>query len=997
MTKKLSLVFLFTLILISCSENQNEYEQATFIVDELSTSNVTLIKTDEEESLYDVKDLGIYETQVCLKDATLATPIVDQRFTTYIMNTEEVYKTDHSGCFKMTFNTAFNMDTCEELVHHEIKVKGIDSYTGTININIAVNPTGKNKLFDLRYSDKSIETLSAQKDCRDTEFVITSNSIKRLDYKSSDLTLNLTLTPAIERTDITGQRTQKVVTEAKNVQVEAKLLSMQNNGNVLISDSRHETKIINGKIKFLLSSGQIQDDLIKKSSGYKLLLNIKPKNSKLKAYSFYIESEDISFTKASDIVKTSNHESFQYEVMSIKENVNSSSIGIKSIAPIKSSFDELSYDNKQNHRILTKVCFYDKYSSYGQSIGEQEVVISSTDKSKFKVEQKVPNTDVFGCIKFYISKKYDVFKKNIWFKNTIAFEFGEEVVTRELGILPGNKSSPLKDLHDEFLTNEDLQQSELNLIVDNIVYDHIGKVEDSYYVNKDIQLFYKINYNFRFMPRVEFYNENKELKDEKKIKSGKIEAKVTIFSQNKENYTKNIKEINLKELKLLSTAKGMATIEKSGLSHFNISLPFNINDAKYLAFNSIALIELMPTDSLNEVSKASYIMRFNGANDDIRGEDLFSYNKEIGHDNEVMARKILEEEHAFSRSLPSRNNSLESYKAYMQTNMQSKFMSFTHHDFIKSEEAKKVNFTNKDMQMIRVLKNKLSVPKKLRKKICNYFGYVKGVIFDNPCIENIQNYIRLHNAKHIIELDHTTLGNQVDQVAYDNNVAKGYIIDGSVENYGSIKLGVSHMAANGTRASETWGETEARTTSLSGSIYYDGPPSIFFFTYGYTESHEKFESTVNSKMQMEFNRWYSSINKKTLKLSTIGVKFQAWIKQCSIIENIKDKRVLHICDTNKSHKTINEKWFFIGESDLNNNREITDGIKIGDKSFTQVIRGQDNFFKFWKLIENKDTANVLDNMDGYKIGESFIEFMKNQPSPLEKEIMKTGSFPGIIR
>ena len=115
------------------------------------------------------------------------------------------------------------------------------------------------------------------------------------------------------------------------------------------------------------------------------------------------------------------------------------------------------------------------------------------------------------------------------------------------------------------------------------------------------------------------------------------------------------------------------------------------------------------------------------------------------------------------------------------------------------------------------------------------------------------------------------------------------------------------------------------------------------------------------------------------------------------IENIKDKRVLHICDTNKSHKTINEKWFFIGESDLNNNREITDGIKIGDKSFTQVIRGQDNFFKFWKLIENKDTANVLDNMDGYKIGESFIEFMKNQPSPLEKEIMKTGSFPGIIR
>ena len=242
MTKKLSLVFLFTLILISCSENQNEYEQATFIVDELSTSNVTLIKTDEEESLYDVKDLGIFETQVCLKDATLATPIVDQRFTTYIMNTEEVYKTDHSGCFKVTFNTSFNMDTCEELVHHEIKVKGIDSYTGTTNIKIAVNPTGRNKLYDLRYSDKSIESLSAQNDCRDTEFVITSNSIKRLDYQSSDLTLDLTLTPAIERTDITGQRTQKVVTEAKNVQVEAKLLSMQNNGNVLISDTRHETK-----------------------------------------------------------------------------------------------------------------------------------------------------------------------------------------------------------------------------------------------------------------------------------------------------------------------------------------------------------------------------------------------------------------------------------------------------------------------------------------------------------------------------------------------------------------------------------------------------------------------------------------------------------------------------------------------------------------------------------------------------------------------------------
>ena len=395
-------------------------------------------------------------------------------------------------------------------------------------------------------------------------------------------------------------------------------------------------------------------------------------------------------------------------------------------------------------------------------------------------------------------------------------------------------------------------------------------------------------------------------------------------------------------------------------------------------------------------------MNFNSTTKSIKPETLYAYKGEIGDDNLIAMMKMSEENHAFSRSRNKNFDSLTEYKKTIKRHYKENYEDMSYKDFIRKTKNSGNRITMSDINNIQTIKENSKMSLKLGKKLCDYFKIEdKSHIFsDNKCYEKPEEYIKIHNAKHIVSMSELTPDLKFDRFALENGVSKALWKDGSTENNGTATLGDAHMAAVGSRASTTWGSRDSHAYSLSGSIFYDGPPNIFFLTYGYSYTQEEYVTDSNDDMHVEFKRWYSDLSKYKVNFSSFALQFNAAIKRCSMIENIRERKLLHLCEAKatENHRDIlEERWFLLYDQDIGTNNIATDGARIGDKSFAQVIRGEKNFKKLWSTIDDKNKDHVLDNIGDQKIGHTFQEYLNKKSTTIEEQINKTSNFPGILR
>lgn len=1001
MTKKLSIVFLFTLILLSCSESQSEYEQATFIIDEVSNTSVTLVKTNEEESFYDLRDTAIYQTSMCLKDATLATPVIDQSFKISINGQQTEYKTDHTGCMTLNFTKEVDMINCEVLEKVPVTIEGLDNYTGIDTLEFALNPTGEKQIFDLRYTQTSYEKLSLKKTCNESKMLIQKLNISRPVSRSTDLLVDINMIPMLQRENIEGINQIQSLSQSADLDIKLQLIGIKNNIREPLKKIKIKHPIYEEQLRISANFGKIAQSIA--YDNYDLEISIDSKKSKLKEYTFKVTTDSLSFRKMSDIQEIdflTTFENRSYDTKSLKNENNINSIGLSKINDIESTFTNIEDDNKQLQSVMINACFVDKHSNYNDPIGIRDISIELQNKEDIKVDQIADQTNIDGCIVFYLEKEYKVFKRQLWNENSIIFKFDDQKVTRNIALRFGERENILKDLDQEKFNNNEIQNNNFNLVVKEANYTLLGKDRESFYINSALELFYKSTYNFKIEPVVMVFNEMQNKLVPKVIENGEMDVKVSILRQNKDNYIKNIAEIDLSQLEVISHATSTAKFEKDGHAHFNIKLPFSINDAHYLAYNSIALVEMSPNDELSDIPTSKYIMKFNSTSESITRERLYAYDGYVGDHNQTTIEMMEREGHAFVRSKTEKINSLKEYKKMMKKALGERFQSMTYKEFSNSTKDSEYKLNMNDMLNIKILKENSKLRTHIAKNLCDYFKINERTRFltKNKCHINPKEYIKVHNARHVVEMTDITPNGNFDDYALEYGVSRAMLKDGSIENNGTASLGDAFMAAVGSRASTTSGSRDSHAYSLSGSMFYDGPPNIFFLTYGYSYTQEEFVTESDDDMHVEFTRWYSDLNKYKVNYSSFALKFKAKTIRCSLIENIKEQKFIHLCeDRPREYKNLEERWFFLADKDIGKNNVTTDSSRIGDTSFVQIIRGEKNFKKIWKTFENSNREHVVDNLKGRKIGQSFKNFIDAQGTKVEKQIKETSNFPGILR
>lgn len=996
--KSLHYILLAALIISCGGQSDKDDKPANFIVSEVQMIELKTTKSQSTEGLTEIKDMANYYMKVCLKDPAVGKPIIDQEFRYDLNGKSQEIRTDYDGCFTWHGDISFSMLSCESYIEENFKIEGIGNYSGLVNIPVFFNPTNKTaKAFmDGRYSRP--EKMTAN-NCVASNFRVENIQLNRV-KNNSNLLFNLTMSPVLERAMIDGEKVKIPLKSYGEYEITAKILG----------DIQGETRILTQtKCKGSIHSERVRSDLAfeipavlsDSESNYRMEIEVKSLNQpELKSFVGMIKSNDIYFTQKEAITEVED----KIEAQAITEmdltnkdlGLNTNIIKAKEIQLV--SAEDIGDEFSQNKRKLLTLntCFFNSLSQFGsEPVANQEVTVTQSEK-KDKITLLQNTTSESGCIKFQYEIDYKLFEKRNWSEREITFKIADQEISRQLQVNPWTKTLPIRDMQYSKVTSKILDSEESVLHIDNVRYGQIGNVDGSYYINRFVDLFFKKRYFLEFRPMVKVSRNFSQMAAPKSLNFGKLKVKFSLFTykngDKKEN--RDIKNINFDQLTLLSATEQVAKVDINGRYYIEPTLPVEVTDALYLSVKSIALIEVIPTQGLDGLKEQKFAFNFFGTNSNST-EPVFIAKDKLSDKHIEAQEQMLANQHAFSKGLANKvsheTDSMSLFRDTLDTE-KVKYQKLSEKEFFAKAEAKKAK-----LDLIRHFRVMTQIEKKtprtISHKICEmlYPGMLNYLNRKN-CKEDSSNYFHLQGATHVVDTV------ELNDFERDHRVSRVDIIPGSEENAGSLNRGYAFMAAKGYRSSESWGTSDTTTESISASIYYDGPPSVFLMTAGVTKSHTAFNEKVNAKMHMMFTRTFTTLTPVKLNYNSITGSFKAKIKKCFILTDLKEnKNNFHVCSSEATRENITEKWYFIGEADANTHGVLTDGIEVGEKANLKIIRGEKNFKKIWEMFESDNTRTVIAEMEDFNLGEKFLEYKQDQAFNLEVETNKSSSFPGLIR
>ena len=984
-----------SVVITSCgSKDSDEQRPANFVVNQIQLVDLKTTKSTSKSGPSELKDTAHYFLKVCLKDPAVGNPIRDHEFKATLAGESQTVKTDFDGCFTWFGNIPYSMLKCESYKKEEFRLEGLGNYSGSIQAPLYFNPTNisSKSFFDGRYQTPN--KLSAD-NCNDTKFRISNMSLTRV-KNNENLEFNVDMQPMLERTLLDGALHNIKLSSAGEFNVRARIITEINGEKIELTSTESTASLTNQNMKLALVFSMPKIEFPSNDLQYQMELSITPlANEAFKTFVGVIKSNDIFFKQSTKIVEI--EESISSQKISPKTigvsstNRTSNHIQAKEIIVVSTeNIGENDYSQAKTKRLSLKTCFYNNLAQFAsEPVANKSIKATIGQKNyKVKLQQNNPETDETGCLNYDLFVDYKLFNSRNWNDETITFTIDNaKSIKRDIQLNPWSKSRVLRDKKYSKITSELIDNNESIIHLDKITYGQLGNVDDSYYVNKYADLFYKKKYFLEFYPFVKYSKSFQEESSLKSLNFGKLNVKISLFALSADKT--ELKDTDFSKLTLLSATQKSAKVDLSGRLYIEPTLPLEVTDALHLSVKSVLLVEVIPTEGLEGLASRKFVIDFFGT-DSKTSKSAFSIANEVTYDQQEHINYFIEKGHAFSKGLDKKlskdNNSLKLFRENLKDVNKVSFS-----EFKDLKQVKDSGLDHKSMRVLMQIKDK--VPSSIRDSLCNMMN--KGTLnyFDRKeCKENFYSQIRVKGAEHI------TGTVNLDDFSRDNDVSKASVIPGSEENDGSINRGYAFMAAKGYRASEAWGTNDSTTESISASLYYDGPPSVFLMTAGVTKSHSAFNEKVNAKMHMMFTRTFSTLTPVKLNYNSISVNFPAYVQRCFLIENLKDnKNSFHVCEDRPRRKLVTEKWYFIGEADAKTHGVLTDGIEVGEKTNLKIIRGEKNFKQVWSMFEKEDTKTVIAEMEDFSLGEKFLEYKKNNALDIGLETTKSSSFPGLLR
>lgn len=999
MSKKISIFYILVLLFISCNKEEQENETANFVVSEVKLIDLKTTKTTKSSGLNDLKDTAHYSLKFCMKDMAVNRPITNQSFSIIIDGVETKSQSDSEGCLNWYGGVKYSMLSCESITETQAKITGHDNYNGSTSIPLFLNPTAKTtKSFtDGRYQELAVSNSA----CEESQLKIKKIQFTRIKESHSSLKFKTAVIPALARQLLDGEIEEIALKSNGNFDLQVNLLALINGDYQLIETVKTDVSIRNQKINKELEFSLPRYDMNSDDLKFAMEINIKSKDEQsLPGFRGIVYSNDYNFSTITEIQEL--EEAIDFSLMSIteKNNTESTSLIESSYLYIESVENDNSDEYSQNKtkKISLKSCFHQKYSTAEKVIFHDTEVKLNAHSNTMSLTQLSPKTNEMGCIRYNIFVNYDLFGQRRDYKNSITFSIRDnngkvEQINHNIMINPWKNNKTLTDLKDIEVTQADIEENDSRLLIDKASYKLLGNEDTGYYVNKFAQLYIKKKYSLELKPLVDLSQSYDQVSKPMSLNFGNLKAKVYLFSPNKKEV--DFKNIDLNDFTLLSTAQTTAEIGKTGIYYIEPTFPLEVSDAIYLATKSLLVVELLPQEGLEGLKGAKFAVEFFGTNSNETLKNAFTIESELTEEQKLLSQAMIDDDHAFALGLTKKitqQNSLDLYKEHLKQGIKNiEFTSFN--SFLNRDEVKKAKINYLDLRTYSLIDGVTPKARGLQEKLCKvYYPNRLDYFSKKDCIENFNNHIKVTGAEHLVEVI------SYDDYSQEYNVAKAQVIKGSEINNGKVSIGKAYMAAKGTRSSQSWGERSGFSESVSASMYYDGPPSVFFITAGVSKSHETFDMSVNAKMQMEFKRMYSDLKELDLTYNKVSMSFDGATKRCILIQDVKEnKRNLHICEDRLLKKNIKEDWFFIGELDAQKHGVLTDGVEIGEQSHLRVIRGEKNFQKVWSQFEGENVMSVMEEMKDYKLGETFLDYKRNQNININYEIGKDNSFPGLLR
>jgi hypothetical protein len=991
MRKNLLQVLVGLLFVTSCARDAQEQSVSDFIVDEVNHISTMTFKTTKSSGLEELKDLARIQTKICMKDPVVGAAIIGESFSITDGITSQNKKTDFQGCFNFELRSKFDFLSCEKYENRKITISARGNYLGTSTLDLMVNPTADNGniVVDTRYN---YPAKIAEHNCERTSLKIRLNKVSRIKSTTDKLSLKFELTPTIQRHKIDNQFKKHEIKSQGQFTVEASINTYIDGELMVLAKESTGAYITDGRIQSILNFNA--NELINNdSSSYILQLKVTPISDKrLVPFIGQLESNDLFFNKTSTLEEKGQ----ALTVNSFKKSEIRAEgiIGLKEITVKESSnINEDDFSKNKKKQVIMSACFFNKLSQYGnEPIVDLNVQIETM---KYEVDVLTNTTDEEGCIDFKTNLKYDIFKASSWEKENIRFYIHEngEVrnIERSVALNPKHPQV-LRDLEYSKVFEEEISKATAKLSIGHIEYKQVGNVDSTFYINKFAQLFFNKKYSFKINPSVEISDNYRESGKLKSLNFGKIKTKIHLYSTDKE--VRSSETIDFSRMTLVTTTQASANVDKHGTYYIEPEFPLEISDTLNLSVRMIAVIELIPEDGLEGLEARNFVFDFHGMNK-ANKENVFLLTEEIPTEDILEISKIAKNNSQYHQGLSGKDSSLDSidiYRKQLKGIYKDDIKFLNYEQLIRSTDGQRAGLKMSELRLMAQSRGVLPKAGKTREKICRMHMIEKGFFSTNieECVDNFDKHFKVMGATHITDI----IG--MNKYETENQVTKAHLIKGSEVRSGSINRGTAFMAAQGDRASHDYGSRDSLAESYNASLYYDGPPSVFMLSAGITKTHETFSTETNAKMQLSFNRNFSSLTKVKLRYESFAAIFTAKTRRCILIEDIKQKSAKHICENEDQFKDVVEKWYFLGEQNDGKGGIITDGLDAGETGFLRVVRGEENFKQIWAKFEDEDQRAIIQTMKGFKLGDKFKQLKRTDEIDLKYEIYKDNSFPGLL-
>jgi len=990
MRRSLFVIFIFSTIFLSCQKGDTESESLTnFIVDNISDASVMLVNDGKESSVKEIKNKAIYNFKACLKDPSVGRPIQDQPFSVSIAGESQVLKTDFSGCLNIITAISIDSSTCEKLYDYGLEVTGLDLYYGKKTISLSLNPYAQStkSLIDRRYSNIVAESNS----CEEESVEILETTIEKI-QAIKGLKYRVALSPVHRQSLLDGTTKFVPIKSDTTFMTTYYLLAFVGEEAILIDSLESEMLLKSGKLENLLSFNVIPES-ITNIDHFEIQYSVRSKDETFEDQFYSISSRDMAFKSREPMVKIdeiSEYKTLNKESLDQAKNLDVRELSIKSIV----DENETVLNDLRTKRIELTTCFFDRNSGndYFNYMNKAYKVVADNEQD-LKVETGSDSTDEKGCFNFYILKDYHLFERGQWINTNVNFTINSETVSIPMSINPWLSANGARDLRRNTISEASDFSSVSNLVVDEIKYGQLNNDENEFYVNRFAQLFFDKRYYIKFNPKVLIENGQGSIDSARALNFGKLKINLQLLV-GKENKRKDSNDIDLTGFKVITATSLTNDIENSGTFYSKFNLPIEASDALYLSVKSYLKVEIIPSDKLDGLESKTFLIDFFGTSSN---ESSKTFEKFVSLDEKEnsLGMSYIEDHNIFSRGLQARTEktSLDLYKEHLSNKKIDISKTQTIEEFLASEENKKskLNYTNLRVLM-QVENGKVPKANRITEKLCNYaFPALSDYFKRGDCNKDLNSYVSITSAEHIEDI--VKVGPYSEQ-----GLIKAEFDSSAEESNGTITRGHAFMAAKGFRAAESHGQHSGLSESISGSMFYDGPPSVFFFSAGVSKSHEVYTNEDNAKIQMLMNRHATSLNKVNLTYNSIGTTFPAYVKRCILINVLGNKKLSTlVCEKQYRRRFVKENWYFIGEVDANKHGVLTDGVEVGENAYLKVVRGKKNFAKLWEKFEGQDAKTVIAQMEGFELGEKLLEYKQSDEVKLEFEMNKDNSFPGLIR